>query len=177
MIQKVITSFLFLIILSACASLQPIKPPHQPYLDAKEKIQTLSPNEYTLLEDGTIYLAKQPLPTMHGIDSVHNNLTASSPKIGTLITPDGSVYHGAILHGKAEGFGRSHISTGEIYEGEHKQGHFEGTGNLMLSDGSVFKGRFRNNKAYQGEIYFTDGTTAELKTPPYNKMNGAYEKQ
>ena len=144
-------SLLCLSILSACASTQPTMLSNQPYLDAQTKIQSLPSSAYSVLDDGTIYLPEPQSPR--------------SQKTGTLITPDGSLYHGEVLHGKAEGFGKSHISTGEIYEGEHKQGYFEGRGNLILSDGSVFKGIFRNNKAYQGDMYFSDGTIAKLKLP------------
>lgn len=157
MLKKLILSLLFSTILASCAHYPQTSPANQPYLDAKKRVQSLAPNEYLILEDQTIFFPiDQPL-NIH-IDNARN-LNAK----GTLISPDGSIYHGTVLQGKATGFGKSYKSTGEYYEGEHHEGKFNGEGRLRLSDGSLFIGTFKNDKAYRGEIHFVDGTIAELK--------------
>lgn len=61
------------------------------------------------------------------------------------------------------GFGKTVTSDGAIYEGEHLNGQFHGRGKLILSDGSYFLGRMKYDKVDKGTMYFTDGSTMEIR--------------
>ncbi len=104
---------------------------------------------------------------------------------GTLYLADNVIYTGEINHGKAEGygslkglhsvytgnvknakpngFGQTINDDGSMYEGEHLNGQFHGRGKLTLSNGSYFLGRMKYDKADKGTMYFTDGSTMEIR--------------
>ena len=73
--------------------------------------------------------------------------------------PNGNVFEGSMVNGKAEGRAKATFSSGQVYEGEFKKSKFNGEGVMRYTNGDVYKGSFVDGvRSGQGVMTYADGT-------------------
>ena len=98
--------------------------------------------------------------------TIHKYTTASKPPpvkstedssnydTGTLTYPDGAVYDGQIIDGKANGQGTKTQADGAKYVGGFKDDTLNGQGNITLANGNTYMGDFEDDR-YNGRGTYT----------------------
>ena len=75
----------------------------------------------------------------------NNNIDNKQTEKGVIIDEYENRYEGAILNGKADGYGIKYYKDGRKYEGIFKNNKRDGEGVLYRPDGTIFKGAYKND--------------------------------
>ncbi len=96
-----------------------------------------------------------PAPTS-GTTTVKPPADSASTKI---VYPNGDVFIGSIVGGKANGKGTYTFSTGAVYVGDFVNDAATGTGTLTYADGSYYTGGFKDNLfSGTGKFVYSNGS-------------------